>query len=506
MSTSVKRLVTTLMAFAIIASSFALGGARAHAQDRTKTNVPGKWGSAILIQNTGTGTLASGDYSITFYDTAGTQAGNTYTPSASIPTGSSKEFYIPDLAAAGTIVGLGAGQYSAVISSAQKVKAVVNSSTDRGGAAPWSAFSYEGIDSDSTSATLYFPAFYRDYYKFLSELVIQNTDSSATATVSATFYNGLTGAKTGPIALGDIPHNASKTYSWNDTAFKDLATGNTAIYGVVITSNAPLLAGVSNIWSSDTTNYGVGSYNAFTTGNPTVYLGALYNQYYGFVSSLTVQNLSSTTAKVTIAYSDGTTSPSFDLAGNTSKEIFQPNVLNLASGNSGGLLSATITATGGNIVSIVNIQRKARGSISVADPTNPAFGSYSGTSIASSVSVSVPAIFNNYFGYFTAVTVKNTGDQPTTITLTYADGTTWKQDAAKGATVNFSHVAAGTTPGTGVTGNPRTKSEQTAGTVTSSPAQPLVVVIQHNTDSKLSSYRSTMAPNDFLFVLSGFPN
>ncbi|MBX0327760.1 hypothetical protein K2Z83_08730 [Oscillochloris sp. ZM17-4] len=480
-----------LMAFALAASSLAFGGTIAQAQT-TATGINGKWGSAILIQNVGSGPLNSGDYSIAFYDSnGGTTPLVTYKPDKQIIAGSSAEFYIPNITTAPT---LASGQYSAVISSSQAVKAVVNSSTDSATTGPWSAFSYEGVDAAEAKSPLYFPAFYRNYYTFLSELVIQNAGTT-TANVKATLYNGLSGASSGEINLGQIPANASRTYGWNDTKFSSLASGNTGIYGVVVTADQPL-AGISNIWSSDSTNYGVGSYNAFTAGANTVYAGSMYNQYYGFVSSLTVQNIDTTTAaSVTISYSDGTTDGPFSIPAGQSRERYQPNNASLSSGNTNGLLSATITSTGAQVVAIVNIQRKSRTNIAVADPSNPAFGSYSAAITTPSTSVSVPAIFNDYYGYFTAVSVKNTG-AATSIKLTYADGTTWTQNAAAGATVNFSHLP--TNPN-----NPLKTSIQTSGTVSST--QPLVVVIQHNTDPSLSSYRPAKSPNDFLFVLSGFP-
>ncbi len=495
MFTSVKRAALGLMTLTLAAGSFAFGGTSTYAQVQNGTNIPGKWGSAILVQNAGTADLTTGNYSIAFYDSAGTLA-NTFNPTNTIATGASVEFYVPT-----AVTGLTSGQYSAVISSAQKVKAVVNSSTDSSTTAPWSAFSYEGVEAASAKDTLYFPAFYKNYYTFLSELVIQNTGSSA-ATVTATFYNGITGAvAASDVALGSIAPNASKTFSALDPLFAALTSGNTGIYGVVVKStNAQLLVGVSNIWSSTAGNAGVGSYNAFTAGSATAYAGALYNQYYGFVSSLTVQNVdAAATANVTITYSDGVTD-SLVLKPNQSAERFQPNKTGLSSGNAKGLLSATVTTTGGSIVALANIQRKAVGSLTVADPTNPAFGSYSTSSVASTVSTSVPAIFNNYFGYFTAVSVKNAGTAATDITLTYANGTTWTQTAvAAGATVNFVHLAS-------YADNKLAAGVVTAGTVTSSNAQPLVVIVQHNTDKTLTSYRAAKSPNDFLFVLSAFPN
>lgn len=489
---TVKRILAGCVALALIAGAVASPVSSVYAQKRDTTNAPGTWGSAILIQNIGTATLLASEYSIEFYKTDGTLA-LTFTPpsTANIAAGATQEFYIPT-----AVTALAAGQYSGVVSSSVPVKAVVNSSTDRGTAAPWSAFSYEGVDATSTATKLYFPGFYKNYYGFQSELVIQNTGTAA-ATVQATFYNGHTGAAVGPVALGSIPSYAAVTFSGNDTLFSGLASGTSdSIWGVVVEStNGMSLAGVSNIWTESVTDAGVASYNALTAGSQTLYAAAVYNQYYGFVSSLTIQNLSATeTATGVITFSNGVTQ-NFSIGSNKVAEYFVPNIPGIGTGTANQLLSAKVVATSGSLAGIVNIQRKTRGSLSASDPTNPALGSYT-LATAAATSVRVPAVFSNYFGYFTAVTVMNAGTQSAEITLTYADGTTWKQTAGAGMTVNFSHL-----PGSA---DNKLGTKQTGGTVSST--QPLVVVIQHNTDSALPSANlAKFSPNDFLFALSGFP-
>ncbi|NTU80237.1 MAG: hypothetical protein HGA45_12830 [Chloroflexales bacterium] len=487
-----KRILAGGASLALVAGALAMPVNSAFAQTRDKTSVPGTWASAILIQNVGTATLPADQYSIDFYKADGTLAKSFAPPAAaSIAPGASQEFFIPT-----AISDLASGQYSGVVSSSQPVKAVVNSSTSNASAAPWSAFAYEGVDAGSTAAKLYFPGFYKDYFGFRSELVIQNTGTSA-ATVQATFYRSSDGQSYGPITLGSIAPNASQTYAYNDSAFAALP-GNTSasLFGVVIeATNGVPLAGVSNIWTASDADGGAGSFNAFTTGAAKVYAAALYNQYYGFVASITVQNLATSAAVGEIKFSDGKT-VAFNIPANQAREYYLPGITGLSSGNTNGLLSAEISATGGNIVALVNIQRKQVGNIAVSDPRNPAFGSYGATSTTAS-SVRVPAIFSDYYGFFTAVTVQNAGTSAATVTLTYGNNTTWTSPSLDpGKTYNFTHLPgnSGNTLGTG---------KQTGGTVSS--AQPLVVVIQHNTDSTLNSYNASRVPNDFLFALSGFP-
>lgn len=490
---SLKRILAGGLTLAVVAATLAFPASPAAAQQRTRTNVPGGWGSAILIQNVGTATLAPDQYSIEFYDANGSLV-KSFTPpaTASIAPGASREFYIPT-----TITDLASGQYSGVVSSSVPVKAVVNSSTDRAAAAPWSAFAYEGVDAAATATRLFIPGFYKDYFGFRSELVIQNTGTSA-ASVQATFYRSSDGQRFGPISLGSIQPNAAQTFSYNDPAFNGLpGSTNTSLFGVVVEStNGVPLAGVSNIWTASDADAGAGSFNAFTSGSPTVYAAALYNQYFGFVASITVQNLADTAAAGNIRFSDGTQVP-FNIPANQAREFFLPGIAGLASGNTNGLLSATISGpSNGQLVALVNIQRKQRGSTTVADPENPAFGSY-GATATRAARVRVPAIFSDYFGYFTAVTVQNAGNAPATVTLRYGDNRTWVSPTLQpGQTFNFSHLP-------NIAGNQLGFRTQIGGTVES--AQPVVVVVQHNTGRELTSFSPRFLPNDFLFALSGFP-
>ncbi|MCX7791480.1 MAG: hypothetical protein N2378_12635 [Chloroflexaceae bacterium] len=494
---TVKRLLAGGVALTVVAGALAFPSAPASAQQRSQTNVPGQWGSAVLIQNVGTANLPANEYSIEFVNANG-QTVQTFNPPSGtdIAPGASREFYIPR-----AVTSLAGGQYSAVVQSSQPVKVVVNSSTNEGTAPPWSAFAYEGLDTDVLGPRLFFPGFYKDYFGFRSELVIQNAGGGP-ANVRATVFSSQTGQQFGPFDLPTIAPKAALTISAADPLFASLPSGNNGLFGVVIEStNGVNLGGISNIWTTSDADAGVGSFTALTSGQPRVFAAALYNQYFGFVSSITIQNLSGTTAASgNIRFSSGTQVP-FNVPPNQAREFYLPNIQGLASGNQNGLLSATIDAgASGNIVALVNIQRKARGSINVADPENPALGSYVATS-TTAPRVRVPAIFNNYFGFFTSVTVQNVGTAPATLTLRYGDGRTWSTPSPipAGGTFNFIHLP----------NNPAnpfgSNRVQTGGTVESSPSQPLAVVVQHNTGRELPSFNSRFIPNDFLFALSGFP-
>jgi len=495
MATSLKRMVMALMAFTLVVGSFAFTAKSTLAQSRTTTNIPGKWASAIVIENVGNASLTSGQYSISFYNAEGTNV-KTYTPSFQIDQLKIGNFYVPT-----DFSTLGSGQFSAVISSSQKVKAVVNSSTDSGTAGPWSAFSYEGVNAEATNTTLYFPGFYKKFYNFLSEMVVQNAGDQ-TATVEATFYDSSTGTKTGPISLDTIPAGAARTYSWNDSAFSSLPEG--ASYGVIVTSKAAgavpaqQLAGISNIWNYNAAVVGVGSYNAFTSGSTTIYTPALYNQFYGFVSAISIQNLTGETATGSINYTDANnTVKTFEIPAYQSRSFFQPDDTRLPK-DTAGFFGATITANK-NVVAIVNIERKARGTTASADPSNPAFGVYNAL-LSLGTTVNVPSIYYDYYKFFTGLTVTNYGTQSAVVTVTYSTGQTWSKTIGANKSETFSHLPS-------QVGNPldRTVAAQKFpnATITSDKSVPLGVVIQHNTDTALGSYNSAMVPNDFLYVLTG---
>ncbi len=127
-------------------------------------------------------------------------------------------------------------------------------------------------------------------------------------------------------------------------------TGNAGIFSVQVESSAPLV-GVCNIWSP--TKYGEYSdYNAYTSGTTLAYAPSLLNQYYGYVSALTVQNIDTADATIKVTYSNGTVETK-TLAPRTSVEYYQPNNPNLPSGNAAGIFSAKVESTNGRSIVVL---------------------------------------------------------------------------------------------------------------------------------------------------------
>lgn len=476
----VRRSVPVALMIALVLSAFGISG-KAYAQGQNNTAAPGVWQSSINMQNTSTSSAA--DVQIIFYDGNGAQVA-TYPASGttSIPAGGSLSIFVPN-----QVTTLPSGQFSAVVQSSQIVKATVNTSSTNSASAPWTAFGYEGVDDSSTGTSLYFPGNYKNYFGFFSEMVIQNADASA-ANLQVDFYR-TNGSKinASPISLGTVNANASKTFPMN--AIASLPSGNAdGKFGAVVTATGgQKLAGVVNIWRTSPTNQ-TASYNAFTGGSATLYAPALYFNYFGFGSALTVQAVGGAAAG-TITYSNGTTA-SFNLAANAAQEFYQPNDSRLPSGNQAGVFSARVQTTSGQVVGLV----------SLSQGTNPKgdFASYNVPGQASGT-VNITNLLSDYFGYFSAVTVQNTSNTTAqNVTITYANGQSRNMgNVPANGTVNIIHLNSA--------GDILPDQQSLSAKVSSSNGAQLVAVVQHNTASGVRGYNPAKLPSDFLLALTGGP-
>lgn len=425
-----------------------LGGSQVFAQGSTNTKVPGSWASSVNLQNLEN---SNSSVSIEFYDSSGNLA---FTHNDTLASQEGKSYYLPALA------GLSNGQYAGVVNSTGRVEAVVNSLSS----SPSTGYSYNGLTSSQIATNFSFPGLYNNYFGFFSEVVLQNPNNTA-ATVTLAFNNasGTTNIN------ASVPANSSRVFALPDLA--QLGSGNTnGLYSLSVTSDQSLAA-LANIWSSAQSGQ-AGSYNSFISGSTTAYAPALYNNYFGFSSALTVQNVSANTATGTVTYSNGQTE-SFSLTPGASVEYFQPNNTNLPSGNSDGVFSAKVEADN-DVVTLVSINQLSTG----------LFASYNGATSASTT-VNVPVALKSYFGYFSAITVQNVGTSSTTATVTFATGQSTSAVIPASGTHNFIQLDSA--------GDPVPAGTSTSAVVTAD--QPLVVVVQENSPS---SYSAT--PGDYLFA------
>lgn len=447
-----KKLITLILLLA-----FLLPVSTAYAQDSTTVSAaPGSWVSSINIQNP-----SSTDATVTldFYDGAGTMIFS-FLVTPVIPAGGSRSLYVPT-----DIAGLASGQYSVVASSDVEVNVVVNSSSS----SPYTAGAYTGLQTTETGTTLYFPGLYKNYYGFYSEVVLQNA-GAADAAISIQFYNQKTGVAVGSPFTNTLKKGASLVTTLSNLAA--LPSGNVdGLFSAKVTSDQPL-AGVASIWTG-AMHGEFSNYNAFIGGATQAVVPALYKNYYNFVSSLTIQNLGAADAAVTITYSNGTTETA-TLTPNQAKEFYQPGNPALPSGNTDGVFSASIAADQ-PVVAIVNIEQKAKGLLA----------SYNGGSTVTGT-VLCPVVMKDFYGWFSAETVQNVGTLATDITVTYANGMTRVfPGVLPNETINVIELTSA--------GSVLPATSSMSATITSSNAQPLVAVVQENSDT-----RYAQAAGDYL--------
>jgi hypothetical protein len=427
------------------------------AQESTSSKAPGTWASSINLQNP---TSTDATVVITFYDSAGNVALD-FNVTPDIPANGSRSYYVP-----AEVPGLADGQYAAAISSSVELQVVANASSS----GPATAGAYNGITADQTATSLAFPGLYNNYYGFYSELVIQNTDSAST-NVTVSIKQGATEAWSGSF---DIPGNASRVLAMADIT--GLPSGNSAKFAAVVASNdGKNLAAVANIWTD--AMYGeFGDYNGYAAGAAAVYAPALYNDYYNFVSALTVMNADTAAADILVTYGNGETETK-TLAVGESVEYYQPNNAALPSGNTNGVFSAKVESTNGmNLYALVTVEDKTKGLLA----------SYNCPS-ESSETILAPVVLKEFYNWFSAATVQNVGAAATNVRITYADASATTQtftNVPANGTINIIQLAgAGCLLPDGSSVAATIESYAAGGL----SAQPLVAVVQENSDTRYAS-------------------
>jgi hypothetical protein len=344
--------------------------------------------SSFIIQNVGSGQAT---VVVTFYD----EAGNGITPNPlnsgkpnpfTLDPGASFEVYLPG------IPGLPNGRYSVAVSSDQPVVAIANLIGQNTAGTVFYNGSYAGASEGAT--TIYLPAIVRAYYGWNSLISVQNVGSSPTdVTVTYTCgSNTYTHTKTG------LQPNASVHFDLETNPPSGMPTGCNG--SAVVTSTGQPIIAVDN-----QTAAGQGltqSYNGFVRGATTVYVPALYHDYYTWSSSLNIRKIGSGTTSVIVTYSDGGTSTCNLTDATPSCMLYMPTAHPAK-----GRFAATITSTSLPIVAIVN----------AANPNKQA-QTYEGFTDGKS-SVGLPTVMKKYYGWDTSFTCQNVGSVATVLNIVY---------------------------------------------------------------------------------------
>jgi len=379
-----KKFLSLILVFAVVAITFGTTFAN--------TTVPGgPFASSIQIQNLGT---SEASVSIQYINKDGVEA---HTTTHTIVASDVLSIYVPAESA------LASGEYSVVVSANQPVAAVVNFSDADSGAA------YSGATAGALSWG--FPAVYDNYYGYFTEIYAQNV---AVAPQDITLEVYAPGSAT-PVYTNTksaVPVNAS--VNWG---LKDLSELSKNIsYSAIVKADDQIVA-IGNTYGSGNTAAQLYSYNGFSGGAKTFYVPALYKGYYGWNAALSIQNVSTTLASVTVNYSSGITK-NYSIQPNSSVAIYIPAEAELPA----GLMSAKVTSDQDVAVS-VNISNSANRAATyngVANATNKVFA---------------PNIMKRYYKYSSSVTCQNLGAVATTMTIRYA--------AAPGATETSGSIAPG---------------------------------------------------------------
>lgn len=401
------------------------------------------WVAGIQVANLDT---QPATITIEFYNTSGTLV-YTYVDSTPIAAGDAETYYVPTIlpdSAATSFRG------SAVVSSERNIAAIVNENAGSGANydQPPGILrgSYTGIRAAETATALYMPVAVKGFYSFNSQLVVQN--AGATAAITFEFFNQA-GASIATYVASSVAANASAIVEL-DTLVPTTGSIPSGFNGSVKVTSSSNLAGMVNNMTSSVLQ----TYNAFTAsdGGLTLYAPALFNAYYGYISSIQVQNVGSVSTDVTVTYSDGIVVTK--TAGPNSSAMFVQNAEGHASGWSG---SAKVTSSAADVVAVV-----AQNTGIKASNYNAATG---GTT-----QVVAPAISKAFYGYDTALTVMNIGTVATDISVSYSDGLSASAtNVLPGASVPFFNWLEGHASGW-----------SGSGTITSSAAPIMGTVNQEN--------------------------
>ncbi len=349
----------------------------------------GKWDSSFTVVNFGT---AAASVTVTFYDDSGNEyipavldaATPTPTPNPfTLPAGRSYVVYLPGIPA----TELADGRYSVAVTADQPIAAIANMVGLNGEIGFNGSYSGAG---DNAQTSQYLPSVNKAFWGWNSHLSVQNLTGDEQI-VTVDFYSGTL------TSINTVTETVAAYSSWH----LDVAglTGVPDNYnGSAIATAAGPIAAIDNQTNDPLGN--TQDYNAFSGGATTMYCPALYDNFFTWNSSLSLQNVGATTTTVYISYSDGTTETR-SLGPSAGALFYQPDETHTAA-----TFSALITATG-PIVAAVN----------AANPVNQAqtYNCFS----AGATSFFAPIVEKGYFGWDSGIQVQNLTDNPTTVTVTY---------------------------------------------------------------------------------------
>lgn len=246
---------------------------------------------------------------------------------------------------------------------------------------------------------------------FSTAFRVQNLGGSA-ATCTYQVFNA-TGTQTFNSPLPSIAVGAS-AYVFTPS----VPSFPSGVFAATISCDQPVAA-VVNYSDSNSGDTFVGISSPATT----LYVPGVYDNYYNYYTSFRIMNAGSGNNTVTVKYYDGAT----EVTSEQETFTLNPNGSRTITHEGRGFVnnkiySAVITGTG-PLAAIVQIYGLG--------PVNDQLYAYTAFS-GGSTKVYVPLSMSNYYGYDTAISVQNVGNSPTTVTITYSNGTTQTVNLAVG--------------------------------------------------------------------------
>lgn len=377
--------------------------------------------SGITVQNL---SAATANVVINFYNPDGSQVAAAAYP-FQLPASAQKTLYSPN------IPNLPPGfAGSAVVSADQPVAAIFNTQTPTNAGAvttdPDRVTTNSGIETNQLGATLYAPQVMSNYAGgWNSSLYVQNAGSAAT-TVTITYRDRNGAPVSGATESASIPANSTHIFQQQtNSALSSVAQPASAVISAANPTDQ--LASIVILANSGNDNVSAQllSYNASAAGGTKLYAPRLVNNFYGFNSGLTIQNLDPTnSANVVVSYYFGSqtqTETLPPLAPGASTALYLPNVkVDSGQGLPSGVGSAIITSNT-NITAIVNEDNRVTSSPFVGQGTT--YNAFvAGTE---TTKVFMPQVTSCYYGYASGITIQNVGTQAGTgtLTLTASNGT-----------------------------------------------------------------------------------
>jgi hypothetical protein len=414
--------------------------------------------SSFAIQNLGADTAT---ITVTFYEEDGTSHAPTdlgagQTNPFTLGKGEGWEIYVPGI----PDTQLADGRYSVVIESTEPIAVISNLIGDT------ATFSFNGSYSgfDQGGQEVYLPSIFYNYYGWYSLVSVQNVTANP-VDIDVEYYNGAdhiaTHSKTGLAAYASV-HFDWETNAPTPLAGKSLPAPNSNPLSAVV----KVVGGTGSVVAVDNQTVPASgymqSYNGFLAGAQTWYAPSLFNSYYGWFSSMLIQNVGTADADVTVDYNDTVADDTFTLKPKETKQLMYRNDQTPGHGVE-TVFGATISADNATdkIVAIVN---QASWPDAATYPHSDQAQTYNAFP-AGSNNWGLPSIFQKYYGWDTSFSMQNVDDTANAVvTIKYSAnqnplGTAWagctfSKTLGPGENVEYYQPSHKTSPPTGCTAIP----------------------------------------------------